>query len=232
MEEIEIRVCLRDKLSTNVLVSLPGNSTGRDAMLASGLIARDGTPYRCFDSKDNVIDNVRVSSLESDVFVGVPEEIRAVMIEETTCNGRVGRGRLMDGTIVHVPRLKAGDFAWIVISGRHGKNGSKASGYCVRMEGQPYLQGDLIQIKPRPEADRVRIFNPETCQWDLRLNLQVPDGIDKSDYEGIMWTVKVTESGPSLTAVLVPDLTWIPDNQSELARAARRRFKMLPPSHA
>jgi len=231
MESIEIRVCLRDKLSTNVLVSLPENSTGRDAMLASGLIARDGTPYRCFDSMDNVIDDVSISSLKSDVFVGVPKEIQAVMIEETTCQGRVGRGRLMDGTLVHIPGLKEGQFAWIVISGRHGTNNSKANGYSVRMEGQPYQKGDLIQIKPRPEADRVRIFNPQTCKWDLRLNLQIPDDINQSDYEGIMWTVKVTNTRP-LTAMLDSNLTWVPDNQPDLARAARRKFKMRPASHA
>ena len=231
MRKLEIRVCLRDKLSTSVLLSLPENATGRDAMLASGLIARDGTPYRCFDSMDNVIDHVMISSLESDIFVGVPKEIQAIMIEETTCKGRVGRGRLMDGTMVHVPGLEEGQFAWVVISGRHGPNRSKASGYTVPINSQTYRKGHLIQIKPRPEADRVRIFNPQTCQWDLRLNLQVPDNIDRSDYEGIMWTVKVTKTHP-LTATLEPNLTWIPNNQSELARLARRKYKMRPTSHA
>ena len=36
-----------------------------EAGARAGLIARDGTPYRCFDSQDNVIDNVRISSLKS-----------------------------------------------------------------------------------------------------------------------------------------------------------------------
>lgn len=231
MQSIQIEVCLRDKISTSVAVTLPKNATARDAMYASGIIARDGTPYRCFDSNDNVIDDEKLSNLKQhEIFIGVPREIQPVMIEESTCKGRVGRGRLMDGTMVHIPGVSEGEFVWVVISGRHGVNRSKASGYQVRMEGPPYKVGDLIQIKPRPEADRVRVFNPKTCQWDLRLDLQLPSNVTQSDYEGIMWTVKITRASP-LTAILDPNLTWVPPNQPELARMARKKWRM-PASHA
>ena len=193
-------------------------------MNESGLIARDGTPYRCFDSKNRVIDNTPLCNLSSDIYLGVPNEIQAVMIEESTCRGRVGKGRLMDGTTIFVPKLKEGDFAWVVVSGRHGRNGCKANGFTVRMEGEPYRKGDLIMIKPGPFSKGARIFNPKTCKWDLPIALETPSNVNRADYVGLMWTVRIQQTNP-LIGILDTNLTWRPDNQPEIARKARNKLR-------
>lgn len=262
-DEICVRLSLRDKKSTMVKLLLPGNSTARDAMAASGLIARDGTPYRCFDAEDNVIDEIelwdlcnnhqsffnlsqsllnfvddmdmdvqdinflnRVPVRDSpifDIYLGVPKEIQAVMIEESTFRGLVGKGRLMDGTTVFVPQLKEGDFAWVVISGRHGRKGCRANGFTVRMEGEPYQRGDIITIKPSPHSKSgARIFNPKTCKWDLSLKIKMPPNVNREDYIGLMWTVRIDQTNP-LVGTLDTNLTWRPKNQPEIARKARNK---------
>ena len=224
MSQTEVTVCLRDKTSTRITLSMPKNATAVDAMNDSGLIARDGTPYRCFDSRGKVIDNMPLANLSSDIYLGVPTEIQPVMIEESTCRGRIGKGRLMDGTTIFVPKLKEGDFAWVVVSGRHGRNGCRANGFTVRMDGEAYRRGDLITIKPGPYAKRARIFNPRTCKWDLPIELKVPDNVNRDDYVGLMWTVRITQTSP-LVGVLDTNLTWRPDNQPEIARKARAKVR-------
>jgi hypothetical protein len=225
MAHIQVNVCLRDKISTNVSISLPANATALDAMNASGLIARDGTPYRCFDSNDNVIDNRKLSNLSSDIYLGVPREIQAVMIEESTFSGRVGKGRLMDGTTVFVPQLKEGDFAWVVVSGRHGRKGCRANGFTVRMEGEPYQRGDIITIKPGPYSKSgARIFNPKTCKWDLPLKIEMPPNVNREDYVGLTWTVRIKQTNP-FVGTLDTNLTFRPKNQPDIARRARHNAR-------
>jgi len=220
---VSVNVCLRSKQSTNVQLLLPSNSTALDAMNASGLVARDGTPYRCFDSNGKVIDNIELGNLSSDIYLGIPTEIQAVMIEESTRGGLVGKGRLIDGTTIFVPKLKEGDFAWVVVSGRHGRKGRKANGFTVRLEGEPYSRGDLVTIKPGPYAKRVRLFNPQSCEWDIPLELTVPNNVNRSDYVGLTWTVRITKTMP-LVGILDTKFTFRPDNQPELARKARNKF--------
>jgi len=228
---MEVEVCLRDRPSTRVTVALPGDATALAASDASGLIARDGTPYRCFDSEDRVIGDIQLKDLSSDIFLGVPREIVAVMIEETANGGHVGRGRLMDGTTVYVPGVKAGEFAWVVVSGRYGPGQKKANAFRVRMEGPPFKGGDYIRIKPRPGADRVRIFNPQTCQWDLRMDIRVPTNVNQSEYDGLTWTVRISQTNP-LVGILDTRLTFRPENQPELARRARKKHGIPDPNHA
>jgi len=198
---------------------------------ASGLIARDGTPYRAFDDEGNVIDTVLVQDLTSDIFLGVPKEIVGVMIEESKNGGMVGSGRLMDGTTVFVPGVKIGEFAWVVISGRYGPGRKKANAFRVRMEGQPYKDGDFIRIKPRPGSDRVRVFNPQTCSWDIRLDICVPANVNQDEYDGLTWTVRISQTNP-LVGILEPRLTFRPENQPELASRARKKHGLPDPNHA
>jgi len=222
MAQIQVNVRLRDKISTSVEISLPKNATALDAMNASGLVARDGTPYRCFDFNDNVIDKTPLSNLSSDIYLGVPKEIQAVMIEESTHQGRVGKGRLMDGTTIFVPNLKEGDFAWVVVSSRFGRKGRKANGFTVRMEGEPYQRGDIITIKPSPfSKSGARIFNPKTCKWDLPLKIEMPPNVNRGDYVGLTWTVRINQTNP-LVGTLDTKLTIRPKNQPEIARRARQ----------
>ena len=225
MPQIQVNVCLRDKISTSVSISLPTNATALDAMNASGLIARDGTPYRCFDSNDNVIDNMSLSNLSSDIYLGVPNEIQAVMIEETTSRGNIGKGRLMDGTTIFVPKLREGDFAWVVVSSRYGRKGRNANGFTVRMEGEPYQRGDIVTIKPGPYSKSgARIFNPKTCKWDLPLKIEMPANVNREDYVGLTWTVRINQTNP-LVGTLDTNLTFRPDNQPEIARRARHNAR-------
>tara|TARA_B110000014_G_scaffold242344_2_gene211860 strand:- start:562 stop:1311 length:750 start_codon:yes stop_codon:yes gene_type:complete len=236
--EVIIRVCLRDNKSAQIVLSLPANSTALDAMNASGLAARDGTPYRCFDSKDNVIDQVKLSNIRSDIFLGVPKEIHAVMIEESTCQGKVGKGYLMDGTTIFVPNLKPGEFAWVVISDRHGGKRGKANGFTIRMEGEPYQRGDIITIKPSPYSKSgARIFNPKTCKWDLPIKINMPPNVNREDYVGLRWVVRIDKVNP-LVGTLDTKLTYRPTNQPEIARKARQakrnrqsRHKMKHPTY-
>ena len=130
----------------------------------------------------------------------------------------------MDGTTIFVPKLKEGDFAWVVVSGRHGPNGCRANGFTVRMDGEPYRRGDLISIKPGPYAKRARIFNPKTCKWDLPIELKVPDNVNREDYVGLMWTIRISQTSP-LIGTLDTNLTWRPENQPEIARKARNKFR-------
>ncbi len=229
--EVTIRVCLRDNVSTHSVLSLPANSTALDAMNASGLIARDGTPYRCFDSNDNVIDNEKLSNIHSDIFVGIPKQIHAVMIEESTCRGKMGKGYLLDGTTVYVPNLKPGEFAWVVISDRHGGKRGKANGFIVRMDGRPYQRGDIITIKPSPYSKSgARIFNPKTCKWDLPIKIDMPPNVNREDYVGLRWVVKIQSVEP-LVGILDTKMTYRPENQPEIARKARQSQKKRQSRH-
>jgi len=229
--EVTIRVCLRDNKSTQTVLSLPANSTALDAMNASGLAARDGTPYRCFDSKDNVIDHEKLSNISSDIFLGIPKQIYAVMIEESTCRGKVGKGYLMDGTTIFVPNLKPGEFAWVVISDRHGGKRGKANGFKIRMEGGSYQRGDIITIKPSPYSKSgARLFNPKTCKWDLPIKINMPPNVNREDYVGLRWIVRIDTVNP-LVGTLDAKLTYRPTNQPEIARKARQAQRKRQSRH-
>ena len=241
--QIGVRVILRDRQSTSVKVRLPSSATARDAMEASGLIARDGTPYRCFDSESYVIDELLLSQLIPirgwkptatsisefldaairgenldefiiplcDIFVGIPQEIEAVFIEETTHEGKVGKGHLLDGTTILVPEAEEGEFTWVVVSARHQQM-QLATGFKIPYERTSYSVGDIVHVRPGIGCFGGNIFNPLSCKFDLWIQIEVPRNINRADYDGLVWAVRIKGTNP-LVGILDTNLT--PDSNSQ-----------------
>lgn len=219
---IRVSVRLREQSQIVVQVLLPADATCRDALEASGLQPRDGTP--CFSWNDNghIVDR-KPARLYDPVLVGPPQLLQNVWIESENHSGTVGIGYLEDGTQAYVPGMKEGEFGWIYVTRRWTpkKGGPRCDASRVRVDDhQPYRTGDRVRLNPHFGKDIHFLYNPLTGKPDLPIEVSLPSGVEREQYEGISWIVMITSTQP-LRGRLLHEETYVPGHQPNLARQAR-----------
>ena len=219
---IQITVRLREQSQIVVQVLLPADATCRDALEASGLQPRDGTP--CFSWNDNghIVDR-KPAHLYDSVLVGPPQLLHNVWIESENHGGTVGIGYLEDGTRAYVPGMKEGEFGWIYMTRRWTPKGRgpRCDASRVRVDDQqPYHPGDRVRLNPHYGKDIHFLYNPLTGKPDLPIEVSLSSGVERGQYEGISWLVIITSAQP-LRGRLLHEETYVPGHQPYLARQAR-----------
>ena len=219
---IQVSVRLREQSQIEIQVRLPANATCRDALEASGLQPRDGTPCFTWNDHGHVIDR-KLAHLYDTVLVGPPQLLQHVWIESENYSGTEGIGYLEDGTQAYVPGMQEGEFGWIYVTRRWSTKGAGSRCHATRVrvdDEHPYRAGDRVRLNPHYSKDIHFLYNPLTGKPDLPIEVTLSGGVEREQFEGINWIVMITSTQP-LLGRLLDEETYVPEHQPNLARQAR-----------
>ena len=183
-----------------------------DFLEIHGLLPRDGGLRYTLDKDDNVIRDCSLSEVPDTLFLGLPDTVLSVWVEQTTRYGVQTKTVLENGDELYVPGLKPNEHCHVFVSRKSNTDNGviRQHGYRFRTDEQPYLNGDHVYVKAPLFGNHVNIFEPITGTESKELIFN-PGNTSMNDIRGL-WCVCTyhpeVEAGGSL--LYQPELTFVP----------------------
>ena len=208
--------------NSDSLVTTEVGIAASEVIARSGLAPRDGSCAHITHNDSRVRPDTIIEP-GSTVHIDNESVIEPVFVDHISSRsgaGVIGAGELPDGAIAHVPGAGVGEFHWVV---RHIQHRSKRSADLVhaqchsfRVDGEPYIVGDIVRAQPSPDGMNTLLFDPRTEGWTIHLRVSMPPNMDSDEvrelYRGLLWTIRITglDSDNQCSGVMIPTLTFNP----------------------